>query len=264
MIVTVSLLFGGLQYLNNYTHHGEEISVPNLIGMSKNDLMDSLNPKSLQFVILDSTYIQEEEKGIVLAQNPKAMSMVKMNRTIYVSVNAMNPPSVKMPLVIDKSLRQASSVLGNIGLNVGELIYVPDQCVNCVLGQLIDSVEVLTDTIVPKGTIVDLVLGGGLSDEKILVPLLINLTRDEAAERLKSSFLNLGAELYDGSVFDDEDSVSAKIFAQHPQYSGDSWVYMGSSVDVELTKMETKIDTTIPILDSSLIVIPLENDTSIH
>jgi len=257
-------LFATLEYLKSYTHHGEEITVPDLIGMSKDELKDFLSPKSLKFVILDSTYSQDQKKGIVLAQHPEAMSKVKINRTIYISINAMNPPSVKMPMVIDKSLRQASSVLKNIGLEIGELIYVPDQCVNCVLGQQISGVEILNDTIIQKGTIVDLVIGGGLSDEKILVPLLINLTRDEASEKLKTSFLNLGAELYDGSVFDDEDSVSARIFAQHPQYSAKSWVYMGSSVDVELTKLESKIDTNIPILDSSLIIVPFENDTSIH
>jgi hypothetical protein len=35
---------------------------------------------------------------------------------------------------------------------------------------------------------------------------------------------------------------------------------MGSSVDVEYTMIENKIDTTIEILDSSLII-PFEKDT---
>lgn len=254
------ILFGTLAYLDYFTLHGQEITVPDLIGVHKDDLNEILETKTLQYIILDSVYVEGEDKGIVVGQNPQGQSKVKENRTIYITINAQNPPSIKLPLVIDKSLRQATSVLENAGLVLGELIYVPDQCVNCVLGQKVKGYDQINDTIVPKGTVVDLVLGGGLSDEKILVPLIINLSRGEAIAKLKSSFLNIGAELYDGSVYDDEDSANAKIFAQHPRYSAQSWVYMGSSVDVEYTMIDSKVDTTIEILDSSLII-SFEKDT---
>lgn len=260
VFVIAGIFYGTLVYLGYYTMHGQEITVPDLIGVHKEKLSEILKEKNLRFIILDSVYVDGEDKGNVVGQHPGAQSKVKENRTIYVTVNAQNPPSVKLPLVIDKSLRQATSVLENIGLVLGELIYVPDQCVNCVLAQKVKGYNQLNDTVVPKGTVVDLVLGGGLSDEKILVPLIINLNRKEAIAKLKSSFLNIGAELYDGSVYDNEDSLNAKIFAQHPRYSAQSWVYMGSSVDVEYTMIESKIDTTIEILDSSLIV-PFEKDS---
>lgn len=260
VFASAGILYGTLAYLDYFTLHGQEITVPDLIGLPKEDLKETLEEKTLQFIILDSVYVEGEDKGIVVAQNPKSLSKVKKNRTIYITINAQNPPSVKLPLVIDKSLRQATSVLENTGLVLGELIYVPDQCVNCVLGQMVNGFEQLSDTIVPKGTVVDLVLGGGLSDEKILVPLIINLGRDDAIAKLKASYLNIGAELYDGSIYDDEDSSNAKIFAQHPRYSSQSWVYMGSTIDVEYTMIGNKIDTNIVILDSSYII-PFEKDT---
>ena len=90
IILTVALMiFGCLELLKKYTHHGEEITVPNLIGMSKNGLSALLESENLRLVILDSTFVLNKEKGIVLGQNPKPLSKVKMNRTIYISVNAM-------------------------------------------------------------------------------------------------------------------------------------------------------------------------------
>ena len=248
------MVYGTLIYLDYYTLHGQEITVPDLYGMDKMDLKEFLDEKELNYKIIDSVYSVEEEKGIVIGQNPSADSKVKKDRTIYITVNAMNPPSVRLPVLVDKSLRQASSIIQNLGLVVGELIYQPDQCVNCVLAQKFGEIELLSDTSLPKGSKIDLVLGGGLSDEKVLVPLLINLSRDEAIAVLKKSFLNLGAELYDSSVYDDEDTTNSKIFAQHPPYGIESWLPMGSSVDVEYTMMENKIDTNIVILDSSLFI----------
>ena len=249
-VLSAALLYGSLVYLDYFTHHGQEISVPDLTGMNKSDLEEFLSAKSLHFVILDSVYVGDRDKGIVVAQNPEAFSKVKEGRTIYLTVNALNPPRVNLPLVIDKSLRQAISILENSGLVVGELQYVPDQCTNCVLGQKIKGFDQKNDTVVPKGTLVDLIVGGGLSDEKVLVPLLAGLRRQQAIARLKSSFLNLGAEIYDNTVFDEEDTADAMIFAQHPPYSERSWVFMGSSVDVEYTMLENKVDSGI-VLDSS-------------
>jgi beta-lactam-binding protein with PASTA domain len=252
VLIAGGILFGTLSYLDHHTHHGEEITVPDLHGISKMELDDFLSDKMLRYLIIDSVFKEGEPKGIVVGQNPAAMSKVKVDRTIYLTVNAMSPPSVKLPLLVDKSLRQAKSIIENSGLVLGNLEYIPDQCINCVLSQRVRGREIEQDTMLPKGTKIDLILGGGLSNEKILVPLLINLTRKQAIDRLKSSFLNLGAELYDASVIDDDDSLGARVFVQHPPYSATSWVQMGSSVDVEFTMLDTKIDTINVNFDSTL------------
>lgn len=256
IFVIAGILIGSLRYLDYYTLHGEEITVPELIGMDKKDLKEYLTEKNLKYNIIDSSFVLDVSVGSVLGQNPAPLSKVKKDRTIYITVNAANPPFVPLPLLTDKSLRQAKSIIENVGLKLGQLIYIPDQCVNCVLAQRINNRELQKDTSIPKGTVIDLILGQGLSDEKILVPLLINLTREEAIEKLKSSYLNIGAELYDDSVFDDEDSASARVFAQYPSYDIQSWIQMGSSVDVEFTMNNNKIDTNTVIIDTSKIAYP--------
>lgn len=252
ILASMVIVFATLKVLDWYTMHGEEITVPDLKGMSKTSLKPLLEDKDLHFKVMDSSFVTEEEKGIVLAQNPEPMSKVKKNRTIYITISSSSPPSVNLPLLADRSIRQAKAMIENSGLKLGELIFVPDLCMNCVLSQKIDGKRITSDTIVPKGSRIDLVLGGGLSDERVLVPFLLNLTRDEAIKRLKGSFLNVGAELYDGTVFDEVDSSSAKVFAQHPPYGEKSWVRMGSSVDIELTMLTSKIDSIKPNLDTSM------------
>jgi len=245
------ILYGTLLYLDKITLHGEEITVPDLMGINKNNLGDFLEEKNLRFIIIDSSFVGDKGKGIVISQNPVALSKVKKDRTIYITANAMKPPRVKLPVLVDKSLRQAKSMIENIGLVLGELIYRPDYRKNCVLAQKLGDLELERDTFLPKGTIIDLVIGGGISDEKVLVPKLLNLTREEAIERLYASYLNIGIQIYDGSVFDKDDSIEAKIFSQSPPYSATSWLPMGSSVDVEYTSLYNNIDSTI-VIDSSI------------
>ncbi len=252
ILVFGGIVYGTMRFLDSYTLHGEEITVPDLNGLDKRDLKDFLAEKNLRFKIIDSIYIGEEEKGLVVNQNPAAFSKVKKDRVIYITVNSMNPPSVRLPYVVDRSMRQAVSMIESSGLSLGELIYQPDQCVNCVLAQLVNGKEVRADTVVKKGIKVDLVLGSGLSDEKVLVPFLVGMKREEVLEILKKSYLNLGVEIYDGSVYDDEDSAAAMVWKQDPYYSAESWLPMGSPVDIEYTILENKIDTINVNFDSSL------------
>ena len=57
------------------------------------------------------------------------------------------------------------------------------------------------------GTIVDLVVGQGLSNEKVRIPNLIGLSRIEANIVLKSTSLNVGLEYFNEDVIDSSIAV---------------------------------------------------------
>src|SRR5207244_4487249 len=97
-------------------------------------------------------------------------------RTIYLTVNAMMPPLVKMPNLVDLTLRQASAKLETYGFKLGTLEYVPDLAKNAVLSQKVKGKKIEPGTLIEKGVTVTLVLGDGLSDNKVSVPRLLNLT----------------------------------------------------------------------------------------
>jgi beta-lactam-binding protein with PASTA domain len=176
---------------------------------------------------------------------------VKIGRTLYLVKNSEMPEMVPMPKLLDLSLRRARSTIEAYGLVVGKLDYIPDIGVNVVLrikvnGELIDAGNEIV-----KGSVVDLVLGQGLSDDKTHVPNVEGLSINSATTLLNDKFLNVGAVMYDDSVLNLKDSTIAKIFKQYPAFDTINNVNLGFSVDLWLTSDSLKIPTYTP--DSILI-----------
>ena len=131
--ITVLLVVGLVQALKVYTKHGQEIEVPDLKDLRQDQLQAILEERGLSFLVVDSTYIPGKQPALVYEQDPVAGSKVKEGRTIYVSITSANTPKVKLPDLIDLSLRKATIDLRNLGLEVGELIMRPDIANNVVL-----------------------------------------------------------------------------------------------------------------------------------
>lgn len=243
VVITISL-WGIFKYLDNYTLNSETISVPNVEGLSISDVEEILHNKKLRYQILDSIYVENNEKGIVLEQQPSSDELVKENRTIYITMSKIIPPKMKMPDVVDMSLRIAAAKIESYGLKVGKLSYFPSECVNCVIEAKINNQTITANQEIAKGSIIDLVLGSGTSSEKVFAPYLIGLTKDEALQKIQASFLNIGAEIYMDCNSRD-DSLSARIFRQTPQRNENVAVNMGSPVDIWLTSDTSKIKISV-------------------
>jgi beta-lactam-binding protein with PASTA domain len=222
--------------LTVYTRHGQALSVPEFIGMSMDEARKIADQKQMHCVVTDSEFIQSQEPGTILTQNPSPGTKVKVNRSIFVTINSINPEKVPMPNVVGVSVRQAEAVLHSNGLRLGYKRYFPDVAKDYVLQQLYRGREIARGTKIIKGSSIDLVLGLGLglSKEKITVPDLKQLTRLEAQEVLSSNYLNFDAMIYDNSVETYQDSLKAVIWKQNPAYG--STINVGSSITVWLTK----------------------------
>jgi beta-lactam-binding protein with PASTA domain len=235
LLLAVFVIWGIFKFIDNYTHHGETVSVPQLEGLKLKEVENVLNEKNLRFVILDSIYVPKSEKGIVLEQNPIANELVKENRTIYITVTKVVPPKISMPNVVDMSQRIAIAKLESYGLKV-KTKYVPSECVNCVIFQEVKGKEVKPGDQIAKGSVVTLTLGSGTSNERVMVPYLINLTKEEAISKLMESSLNIGFSDYENcKCKTPADTLNAKIYRQSPGRSESNPINMGSSVDVYLT-----------------------------
>lgn len=221
--------------INIYTKYGETITVPELYGIKTAEIENFLAERNLHYKIIDSIYDNKRERGVVLEQDPLPDSQVKEGRTIYVTVNAYNPISIPMPTLVDLSQRQALAVLESYGLKLGSLSYIPDACRNCVIKQLYKGKNIQAGSPIEKGSRIDLVLGRGESDEKVLVPNILGLTMEQAIKLLQEAFLNIGAEIYDQTIQTSADSVRARIYKQSPIRMEGYPVSLGSPVDVWLT-----------------------------
>ncbi|MEO6883811.1 MAG: PASTA domain-containing protein [Bacteroidia bacterium] len=237
-IVLVSvLLWGVLQILDTYTLHNQSITVPDFSGLKTQEIDHFISDKNLHYTVIDSVYDAKSPKGIVIKQEPEKGIQVKKGRTIYLYVTSILPPQIEMPKLTDQSLRQAASVIETYGLKMGKIKYVPDVCANCILKQLNNGKEIEAGTKIPKGSVIDLVVGKGLGDEEVAIPNLIGLTKQQALAKLAESSLNEGALVFDAPV----DSAREKIYMQKPSYSSSATLNIGSPIDLFFTNDNSKI-----------------------
>jgi len=211
-----------------YTHHGEEFTVPDYIGKLVTDLPRISDEGNMKNKIVDSIYDPTREAGTIINQDPLPGSKVKRDRIIYLTVIAKVPEQVKMPDLIDLSLRQATAMLQSYGLQAGKLTFSPDIAKNAVLKQLFQGASIKPGTIIHKGSRIDLVLGSGSADGQIQVPFLIGKKQSEALRILAGLHLAIGTETFDGS----KDTIHSRIYKQEPNYLINSFLNPGEKVNV--------------------------------
>lgn len=232
------IIWGVMQWLKSFTQHGITVKVPELLGKTPKELKDLESKFDLEFIINDSVYVFDQKKGTVIDQNPVAGFEVKQKRKVYVTLNAFKPPTLKMPKLIDFSLRQATAVLETYGLVVGNLKYEPDFAKDAVLKQLYKGREIQPGEPIVQESKIDLVLGDGLKGEKVNLPDLIGLTRKEAVNKIAENSLAIGSEVYDKSV---QDTVKAIVYRQFPGFMPGTKLTLGRAVDLFYTQDDSKI-----------------------
>jgi len=224
IIILISVIFS----LDSFTRHGEMVSVPDFRGYYYDELEDQAEFNKFRFVIIDSIYDATKEKGSIASQDPSPESLVKENRTIYLSVIAMNPEMVKMPNLIDLSKRNAISILETYGIKVSKLGFVENIAKDAVIEQKYRGEDIEPGTEIIKGSGIELVLGLGAQKALIEVPLLIGLTRSQAIHELHLASLNLGEEHFE----DGDDTTTVRIYRQVPNFSNEATVKMGQDIEL--------------------------------
>jgi beta-lactam-binding protein with PASTA domain len=238
------LLVSSLIWLRVFTHHGQALTVPDLTGLSLDEVDLVTKAKKIRYNVTDSVFFKELPRGTVVKQNPRQGMKVKANRTIYLSMNAMNPERVTMPTVTGVSLRQARAILETYGLNLGKISYMPDIAVNNVLQQKLNDTIIQSGSMVIKGSSISLVLGRGLSDQTTVVPNLVGIDVLTAKGVLADRYLNYGAIVYDNSVATGLDTLFAFVWKQIPDVSQSTEevrLQLGSNVDIWVTVDSTKL-----------------------
>jgi beta-lactam-binding protein with PASTA domain len=243
VVITLALIATFVS-INIYTNHGEYYPVPDFRGLTEDQFSQIIKEKGFRYNIMDSAHVEEFLPGAVVEQIPAPGSMVKANRNIHFTIKAIAPEQVQIPNLVDYSLRNAKVILESFGLKTGELIYVPSEYRNLVLQQLYMGKPVEPGTVVLKGSVIDLHIGQGLSNERTNVPDLTSLTLDEAQSYSVSVSLNVGAVIYDQSVLTAEDSLKAFIWKQQPPADKGERIRLGSSIDVWLS-----VDSAKTIID---------------
>src|SRR5688572_27572055 len=118
-VITVIFLFLLYKLLGPITRHGKNKTVPAVIGKSFEEAKQILRSQGFSVELQDSIYVDTAGKGTVLKQIPDGDELVKISRTVYLTINRYVPPVVEMPNLIGYSFRNAEMQLENMGLRVG-------------------------------------------------------------------------------------------------------------------------------------------------
>ncbi len=253
-ILIASLLilvgFGSLEYI---TKHGKYERVPSIVGKNVDEARRLLEAKGFEVEIQDSIYIDTVPKLAVVKQSPEGEAMVKVNRTVYLTVNRSQPPLVEMPNLVGFSIRNAEMYLENLGLHIGDTTFRPDIAKNAVLEQLYNGKPIPSGTKIFMGSAISFVLGDGIGEEEMRVPELVGLTLTEAKIQLRMMGINF-TPVPDVGVTDTD---NAYVYRQNPeQYttfgSGQrqpNRIKAGQNVDVWLSVEKPVVDTSAIEID---------------
>ena len=245
LILMVLLLFLLSILLGPLTRHGKNKTVPNVVGKSFEEAKKILDNSGFDAEVQDSIYVDTTAKGTVLRQVPDGDAIIKISRTVYLTVNRQVPPTVEMPNLKDFSFRNAELQLKNMGLRIGNITYVHDFAKNTVQEQQFKGAPIAPGTKIQQGSSIDLVLSDGLGETEFSVPNLIGMTFGDAKSFLESNGLSFFSVMLEPGV---TDSASAYINWQDPPRIGEDGKHIkirtGQTMNVRLSLVRPAVDTT--------------------
>lgn len=236
LLITIVLIWITMLFLSRYTNRGDIISTPNFTGLNIHEVIGIADQKDFPIEVRDSVFRVNIKPGTILMQNPIAGHKIKPGRVIYLTVASVLPGKVEVPKLTDVSLRQARVLLESKGFALGMVEYRPSEFDGLVLEQKYKGQSIQQGERIDNGSTIDLVVGGKGIGGETTVPSLIGLTLANAKEQIISRLLTPGAIIFDTSVHNAIDTMTAAVWKQIPPADSMKHVSSGSSVDLWLRR----------------------------
>ena len=246
LVLLILLLLLFLGSLDIITRHGKTMKIPSVTGQSVELAKKTLESQGFDVLIQDSVYNDTLPPLQVIKQIPEPDNLVKVNRTVYLTINQAVAPEIDMPNLLSMTFRNAEMVLRRYGLKLGDTVFKPDFARNSVLDQQFNGTSIKPGTKIQQGSAITLVLGNGVGLE-FAVPDLFGLTYRDAREALSESGLLVGSMVPDNDV---TDTANAFVYRQNPdRYDYErrlNHIRQGQIVDLWLSaqKRERIMDTS--------------------
>jgi len=255
IVILLLLLLVFLGSLALLTQHGKTMKIPSVTGLSYADAKKTLQAQGFDVQIQDSSVYYDTMRPMqVVKQFPEADNLVKINRTVYLTINRAEAPFIQMPNLVSMSFRNAMTVLSQYGLKLGDTIFKPDFARNSILDQQYKGETIKPGTSIQQGSAITLVLGNGIGGQEFIVPDLTGLTYQQGKARLDSVGLSLGAVAKDPEVRDSAESYI--IWQSPPQFNdagGVNHIRPGQAIDIKLgvQKPVPKGDSAVPATNTN-------------
>ncbi len=140
VVAAAVLVWLALVFLDSWTHHGDDSTVPQVRRLPYAEAANLLAAHDLRIEISDSVYDASTAPGTVMESWPKAGSVVKKGRQVYVVITAFSPKNVTITMpVTGVSVRQAVSYLNALGIRSIRQVSVPSEYPDLVEGAHADG-----------------------------------------------------------------------------------------------------------------------------
>ena len=227
-------------WLKVYTHHGQELEMPDYTGYMYDDAVKDAKRNKFRISIQDSLHILGKPGGEIIKQNPVAGSLVKQNRMIYVTITKRSPDKIissRLPEMYGKNYERKKRELEEhfeIKSRIADTRFDPGDP-----GQILE-VRYKGETIIDargrnnavpieKGDYLDFVISS-TSGGKVEVPDLTCKTYEEARFLLENLGLKVGEVSQRGEI---ADLNTAFVVDQFPPADG-SIIEMESNIQLTL------------------------------
>lgn len=244
VLLTIALIWVTLFMLSLYTNQGENFATPSLKGLTIKQVESLTNDHNFRYVIEDSVFRKNFIPGTVIFQNPSAGHKIKPNRLIYITIASFMPEQVEVPKLTDVSIRQARELLESKGFALGNIMLRPSEFDDLVLEQRHEGETLTPGSKLGNGSTIDLVVGKKMLGDATIIPDLRSVTLSVAQNILRSRSLSVGSVIFDPSVANSADSLSAIVWKQMPPPDSLTRVMPGVSVDLWLKIRPLSSDST--------------------
>ena len=218
------LLFILMNYviLPAYVYHGGTLDVPYVEGMPVDSAVELLERADLTPIQSETRADSRYPAGTVIQQNPRAESIVKPGRRVYLTLSG-GEVLVTVPQLRGLSTRDARFTLERYGLQMGSVNYATSQTYpeNTIIEQTVQP-----NAKVSRGTLVSVTVSRGMMTDEIAVPEVLGKTIGEAKLILTQKGLKLGNITYHLS----ENLLPNTVVEQFPR-PGDP-VQRGQAIDL--------------------------------
>ena len=185
-----------------------KVTVPKVINQDLESAEKTLQENGLKLEVYYKTYSSEIPKNHIISQSPKSQEKVRENRVISVVISKGAELSV-IPDFKGLSLRKVKVELDKKDLVLGSV--EKKHSLNFAEGKVVSQTPAPEKKVKAK-TKVDLVISKGPEPQKIKVPDLVGLKKEEAVEKLRARNLILGQVTERKSL----NYYAGRVIAQQP------------------------------------------------
>lgn len=160
IIIIVAVILGWLTmiWIDHFTRHGDDVTVPDVVNLQLSNAEEVLKSKGFK-VQIDSMYLLSARPGTICEQTPPANALVKPGKTVTIKYVCYMPKSAKISSSFNSlSGRAAVDELKSLGMIVKEE-YVPSSYNGNLVGAFYNGKRIRNSQEIPMGSEVKVQIG---------------------------------------------------------------------------------------------------------